>query len=143
MLRCLISRCRTVWDSAVSNPSCTRIGKSELHSELPLQKMMRRCLLADNGTVLNYLSPTDSTKLDTNRSFRWIAGEKDDTKIRSKLPAEVNEMIEEAIEADINNDPGTFMNATEAIENAGKMLVPKVLSVKEWELLCYKYSFPW
>lgn len=53
------------WDSAVSNPSCTRIGKSELHSELPLQKMMRRCLLADNGTVLNYLSPTDSTKLDT------------------------------------------------------------------------------
>lgn len=53
------------WDTTVSNPTCTRVGKLELHRELPLQSMMRRCLLADDGTVNNYLHPTDSTKLDT------------------------------------------------------------------------------
>lgn len=53
------------WDTTVSNPACTRVGKLELHRELPLQSMMRRCLIADDGTVNNYLHPTDSTKLDT------------------------------------------------------------------------------
>ena len=32
------------WDITVSNPKPTRIGKMELHKELPLQSLMRRCI---------------------------------------------------------------------------------------------------
>lgn len=53
------------WDKTVSNPVPTRIGKSELHAELPLQSKMRRCILKDDGTVNYYLHPNDSTKRDT------------------------------------------------------------------------------
>ena len=53
------------WDSTVANPACTRIGRPELHVALPVQSGMRRCLLADDGTVTTYLHATDSTKTDT------------------------------------------------------------------------------
>lgn len=53
------------WDSTVSNPTCTRVGKLELHRELPVQSLMRRCLVNDNGEVNHYLHANDSTKLDT------------------------------------------------------------------------------
>ena len=53
------------WDITVSNPKPTRVGKMELHKELPLQNMMRGCLLNDDGTVNYYLHANDSTKRDT------------------------------------------------------------------------------
>lgn len=52
------------WNATVSNPKPTRIGKMELHKELPLQSLMRRCILKDNGTVNYYLHANDSTKRD-------------------------------------------------------------------------------
>lgn len=52
------------WDITVSNKKPTRIGKMELHQSLPLQNMMRRCTLKDDGTVNYYLHPNDSTKRD-------------------------------------------------------------------------------
>jgi hypothetical protein len=52
------------WDITVSNKKPTRIGKMELHQSLPLQSMMRRCTLKDDGTVNYYLHPNDSTKRD-------------------------------------------------------------------------------
>lgn len=52
------------WNATVSNPKPTRIGKMELHKELPLQSLMRRCILNDNGTVNYYLHANDSTKRD-------------------------------------------------------------------------------
>lgn len=52
------------WDTTVSNPVPTRIGKMELHRTLPVQSRMRRCLLKDNGEVNYYLHPNDSTKRD-------------------------------------------------------------------------------
>lgn len=52
------------WDVTVSNPHPTRIGKDELHKSLPLQNMMRGCLLKDDGTVNYYLHANDSTKRD-------------------------------------------------------------------------------
>ena len=39
------------WDVTVSNPKPTRIGKMELHASLPVQSLMRRCVLRDDGTV--------------------------------------------------------------------------------------------
>lgn len=52
------------WDITVSNPKPTRIGKAELHKELPLQNMMRNCILNDDGSVAYYLHANDSTKRD-------------------------------------------------------------------------------
>lgn len=52
------------WDATVSNPKCTRIGKEELHKSLPLQSLMRRCILKDDGSVAYYLHANDSTKRD-------------------------------------------------------------------------------
>lgn len=48
-----------------SSPALTRIGRTDLHKTLPIQSRMRRCLLDDNGKVVNYLGATDSTKTDT------------------------------------------------------------------------------
>ena len=52
------------WDTTVSNPKPTRIGKMELHKELPLQNMMRNCILKNDGSVAYYLHANDSTKQD-------------------------------------------------------------------------------
>ena len=52
------------WDTTVSSPKPTRIGKMELHKELPLQNMMRNCILKDDGSVAYYLHANDSTKQD-------------------------------------------------------------------------------
>ena len=49
-----------VKDRSVSNTSLTRIGALNLHRELPIQSKMRRCVVADDGTVVYYLHPTDS-----------------------------------------------------------------------------------
>lgn len=50
------------WDVTVSNPKATRIGKMELHASLPVQSLMRRCVLRDNGEVAYYLDANDSIK---------------------------------------------------------------------------------
>lgn len=46
------------WDVTVSATAKTRIGNSELHRSLPIQNMMRGCLLNDNGDVVEYLPET-------------------------------------------------------------------------------------
>lgn len=50
------------WDVTVSNPDVQRVGKKELHTLLPVQSLMRRCVLRDNGEVAYYLDANDSTK---------------------------------------------------------------------------------
>lgn len=40
----------------------TRVGDMTLHTSLPIQSGMKRCLLLDDGTVNYYLDPDDSTK---------------------------------------------------------------------------------
>lgn len=49
----------------VADPALTRVGRPELHVTLPVQSLMRRCLINDSGEVVTYLHPTDSTKTDT------------------------------------------------------------------------------
>ena len=53
------------FDTSVSNPDCTRIGKAELHASLPVQSKMRRCLLDDDGVVVHYLNANNSALTDT------------------------------------------------------------------------------
>jgi hypothetical protein len=49
------------FDTAVSSPTCTRIGNSDLHKRLPIQSRMKGCLLDDNGSVVEYLLDNDWT----------------------------------------------------------------------------------
>lgn len=46
-------------DNRFSSPNVTRIGNLELHKTLPVQSLMRGCLLLDNGNVNYYLNPTN------------------------------------------------------------------------------------
>ena len=50
------------WDTTAASTVMNRIGNLALHASLPVQSLMRRCLLLDNGTVNYYLLATDSTK---------------------------------------------------------------------------------
>ena len=45
-----------------SSPDLTRIGDSSLHQSLPVQSLMRRCVVNSTGDVLYYLGENDSTK---------------------------------------------------------------------------------
>lgn len=49
------------FDTAVSSPTCTRVGNVALHKSLPIQSRMKGCLLDDNGKVVEYLDPRDWT----------------------------------------------------------------------------------
>ena len=45
------------FNTSVSSPSCTRIGNTDLHKSLPIHNRMKGCLLADDGSVTEYLNP--------------------------------------------------------------------------------------
>lgn len=47
------------WDTTVSSPLCTRIGNMALHRSLPVQSLMKGCILSDEGSVVEYLTPTN------------------------------------------------------------------------------------
>ena len=49
------------YDTTVSSPNVTRIGNMALHKSLPIQSRMKGCLLSDDGTVNEYLNPSDWT----------------------------------------------------------------------------------
>lgn len=48
------------YDTGVLNSAITRIGNMDMHKYLPIQSKMRRCLLADDGTVNYYTNHADS-----------------------------------------------------------------------------------
>ena len=52
-------------DMSASATACTRVGLEALHRSLPIQSKMRRCLLADDGTVVTYLNASNSALTDT------------------------------------------------------------------------------
>lgn len=45
------------YNVTVSSPECTRIGNMALHKSLPIQSRMKGCLMADDGSVTEYLNP--------------------------------------------------------------------------------------
>lgn len=54
------------FDTTISSPTCTRIGNSDLHRSLPVQSLIKGCLLNDDGTVNKYLNPAD-----------WLSAQRD------------------------------------------------------------------
>ena len=51
---------RHFYDNA--SPELTRIGRQDLHASLPVQSLMRRCVVRDDGEIMYYLDAQDSTK---------------------------------------------------------------------------------
>ena len=47
------------WDVTVASTTCTRIGRIDLHQNLPIQSRMKGCLLSDTGVVNKYLTPAN------------------------------------------------------------------------------------
>lgn len=81
-------------DYAVSSPDCTRIGNMALHKTLPIHSRMRGCLLNDDGTVSEYLNPSDWTGQTRDGSrgqvmvelpMHYVKYETEGTKRRIKL----------------------------------------------------------
>ena len=70
------------WDDDEPSPTLTRIGalagiaagSSPGNACLPIQAKMRRCLLADDGTVNYYLCATDSTKKEDGVTASVLTG---------------------------------------------------------------------
>lgn len=50
------------FDVTVSSTAATRIGNMSMHRTLPVQTLMKGCLLDDDGNVVDYLDPQDWTK---------------------------------------------------------------------------------
>lgn len=49
------------WDVTVASTTLKRIGNLSLHVSLPIQSLMRRCILNDAGSVVYYLDANNST----------------------------------------------------------------------------------
>jgi len=49
------------YDTTVAAPAVSRTGSIELHQSLPIQSLMRRCILNDAGQVVYYLHNDNST----------------------------------------------------------------------------------
>ena len=70
------------WDEDETSPTLTRIGalaglpaaSSPGNACLPIQAMMRRCLMADDGTVNYYLDASDSTKKEDGVAASVLTG---------------------------------------------------------------------
>ncbi|MDY4843490.1 MAG: hypothetical protein SO154_05385 [Prevotella sp.] len=50
------------FDVTVSSTAATRIGNMSMHRTLPVQTLMKGCLLDDDGNVVDYLDPQDWSK---------------------------------------------------------------------------------
>jgi hypothetical protein len=50
------------------SPDLTRIGESSLHRDLPVQSLMRRCVVNNTGDVVYYLGANDSAKKEDGTS---------------------------------------------------------------------------
>lgn len=76
--------------------------------------------------------------MNNSEKFRWIR-DIDISSFYDKLPKPLKEVIAEAEEADRNGALGALYEIQDNIENFSKMLVPDVITNKEWEMLCLKY----
>lgn len=111
------------WDKTVTSPDCTRVGNMLLHAMLPVQSLMRGCLLNDNGEVVKYLAESGWTEETLDGSmgqvmveipeFYWKFTESGNTQtvMLSQVPIEgytkVPKRYVSAYEATIDNNGNT------------------------------------
>lgn len=76
------------------------------------------------------------------KQFQWINNDIDISGFYDKLQPAVHDMIKKAEIADKTDDEGLFLCMSEGIECWTKLLVPDVISMDEWDMICLKYMFP-
>lgn len=67
------------------SPELTRIGDADLHRDLPVQSLMRRCVVDDTGAVKYYLGANDSTKKEDGATAAVLSGA--DGQVMVEIPA--------------------------------------------------------
>lgn len=50
------------WDTKISSPTLTRIGNTDLHKSLPVQSLMRGCIVNNYGAIVKYLNSSNWTQ---------------------------------------------------------------------------------
>ena len=67
-----------------ASPDLTRIGDADLHRDLPVQSLMRRCVVDDTGAVRYYLNADDSTKKEDGTAANLTGA---DGQVMVEIPA--------------------------------------------------------
>lgn len=67
-----------------ASPDLTRIGDADLHRDLPVQNLMRRCVVDDTGAVRYYLNADDSTKKEDGAAANLTGA---DGQVMVEIPA--------------------------------------------------------
>ena len=90
------------------------------------------------------LSEKGEIDMNNNTKFQWIDNDTDVSEILKKCPKHIHKMIEEMEQADLEDNVGVFYAVSDDFEVATKMLMlDDIISKKDWETLCYKYSLPY
>lgn len=74
------------------------------------------------------------------KQFRWINEDIDISGFYHKLDDFIKELIKDAEEADKNDNYPVYYEMCDNIDVQAKLYVPDVLSEKEWNMLCYRYT---
>ncbi len=72
--------------------------------------------------------------------FRWIDESIDISDIYPRLPKHMKDMIAEIEQADIDDNLGIYSTGIDDLEAHTKLLIPDIITDKEWEMICNRYS---
>lgn len=78
--------------------------------------------------------------MSENQEFRWIAENIDISALTEKLPWYIKDMIHDAEHADRENNFPVYAQVCDDLEIYAKLLVPDILTMAEWHMLCEKYA---
>lgn len=79
-----------------ASPDLTRIGAADLHRDLPVQSLMRRCVVDDLGVVKYYLKADDSTKKEDGTAANLTGA---DGMVMVEIPAHYRKCTTDATNA--------------------------------------------
>lgn len=77
--------------------------------------------------------------MEKKNNYRWIAEEIDISDILPRLPKHVLECIRNIEKADLDNNMPAFYQLCDNLEIYTKLLIPDIITVKEWDMICEKY----
>lgn len=100
-----------------ASPDLTRIGGADLHRDLPVQSLMRRCVVDDLGVVRYYLDADDSTKKE-NGTAAVLDGT--DGQVMVEIPAHYRKTT-------LNSDQGYMDTEISLFPFDGAIVVPRTL----------------
>ena len=100
-----------------ASPDLTRIGGADLHRDLPVQSLMRRCVVDDLGVIRYYLDADDSTKKE-NGTAAVLDGT--DGQVMVEIPAHYRKTT-------LNSDQGYMDTEISLFPFDGAIVVPRTL----------------